>query len=244
MSPRTRLLCIHTVYLPAKHMIQSVTAVSTCSFHHSTVRYRDRQMDGWRGRSQRSAERESLTGRAKPQWNLCGCCYLTDFRHSTKTHRRHKNKRQNILDHTQSTRRVWKLICWQTLCQLSLMPAIWDNCSFVRRVQMCVFPQPTVMLAALLPLRRVSSGQLVLRYTLCPVAQATDQISNIWDGDEGMRFPQLPWQPLERESSRAGTSRVMDWKALSSESLFDPRWSAESLKGLKMNKECVCVSVC
>lgn len=77
---------------------------------------------------------------------------------------------------------------------------------------------------------RVRSGQLVLWYTFCPVAQSPLLISNISkrDGDAEMWFPLLPWQPLECERWPARNSRVMDWKALSSESLFHPPWSAGS----------------
>lgn len=46
----------------------------------------------------------------------------------------------------------------------------------------CVYYQ-SLMLAAPCSFRCVSSGQLVLRYTLCPVAQAPVQISNIWKRD-------------------------------------------------------------
>lgn len=142
------------------------------------------------------------------------------------------HKKTKAKDCAQQAGTILRVNCWQTYCQLSLIYCLpYTNVPLYNNVRryscVCVYNQWT---RAWCWQGCVHTGQLVPRYTLCPLAQSPVQISKIWKRhrDEAMWFPQLPWQPLERGSWLARISRVMDWKALSSESLFDPRWSTVS----------------
>lgn len=185
--------CRAYMRVPAKHMIQSTTAVYTYSFHCAMVQQRDGQMDWCRMRAMRTSERgrESLS----------------------EAERKLKRRKKNFQNHAQLNKSELpaNIMPAADLMQMFLCITVCADAA----VCVCFYHRSSVMLAG--PCQWWTAGAAVRFVPCCTITS-----SNIKYLEDVMWFPLLPWQPSECERWPARNSRVMDWKAPVLESLVDP----------------------
>lgn len=84
--------------LPVKHMIQSITPGSTCSFHHATTNTDMAERMEGKSKMEDSGEKDGVSDEWwELQWNSCGCSCLETSQMTHKQSRSIKRRAKELL---------------------------------------------------------------------------------------------------------------------------------------------------